>query len=1206
MGLRIFLAMLILGAYSQVVQALLIREGLVVFYGNEVSLGAFFGSWLGWLAVGSWLALRLRERQWVGKPLLWLSRLMLLLPAVVLYQILLFRLVRLLLDVSASEFVPLDQLFLSLFLITAPGSLLLGIAFPLGCQALQDSMANKPGVEGTRVISRLYIADALGALLGGVTFTFVLVQWLGVVGILGVLTLLLSLSVIRLTAVGSGQRRIGFLWGLAGLVICLPPVQNLLERQLEEIRFSTLQPGLELEASRQTRYGHVALARLGQQHSVVENGQISQSFPLPLAVRQEAAYFMAQASGAKRVLLLGDFAGGLPAELLHYPLQRIEVVEEDARAFAMVRKYLPKESRRALDDPRVQVHFKDGRRFINRLPADAKYDLVLVLDATPANAQSNRYFTLEFYHRIARHLSPQGVFCTQVSGASNYLGKVVQSFTASVYQTLREVLPQVAVAPGDDYVYCASRARDRVSEDADVLQKRYEAMPQSEQRISPKLFHTLLQAEEIDYARRQLEAAPAELNRDARPVTYYLNMLLWGQYSASDFAAWMEQLRRLGLWVYLLPMLVFLALWLLRSALQGFRRSVQLRQSATLSLAVLGMIAMAAQLVVLFSYQAHVGFVFERVALLNGLFMTGLAVGAGLGRQLSLSGQAATRLMVVLLLTALALLALPQGLALLGRSTIQWQDWGYLLLSLLLGLLTGSGFPLGVRITEQEQTGVVRSSGITQMADNLGGALGGLLTGALLVPLLGVEWSSYLLALLALVTLLPLIYALKSPETIPWLQPRGHAAFPAPGLGWLLCGLVLLAFAWAQAQQALQPQPEVQFSERRLAEVSGSQHFQQVKEPFVHYLGAKAENGPPDTVSLASMAAAPEVHGYGGGINLLLAVDREGLLHGVDYLASYETPAYIAGIQSWLDGLTGQDLSTQPLSLARIDALSGATVSSRAALEAINRSVHRAGRAAFAKPFAGADTEVPKAGWLSLPLLVTLGWLLLFFPVYLSGNEPARLAFQFGSLLILGVWLNAQVTEVDLVNLGLGHFATPAGNLQHWLLLGFALGSALLFGPVWCGYLCPFGALQEFISRLGHRLGLRGYPSRPLDRWLRYLKYLLLGLMLLAAWFAGDSRWALFDPMQYVFGAQWPAWILAISGLVLLGALFYYRFWCRYLCPMGAFLALGNKFALLQRRAPQRRFNHCDLGIKEEFDVDCIRCNRCLTGKDTHLKLHRE
>jgi spermidine synthase len=1204
MGLRVFLAILILGAYSQVVQALLIREGLVVFYGNEVSLGAFFASWLGWLAVGSWLVLQLRERQWLRQPLVWLPRLLLLLPLVVSLQILLFRLVRLLLDVSASEFVPLDQLFLSLFLITAPGSLLLGIAFPLGCRALQETLTDRPGLEGVRVISRLYIADALGALLGGVLFTFVLVRWLGVIGTLGVLSLLLAFTVFWLTAAGSWARRLGLMLGLLGLMSSLPPVQSGLDRQLETLRFSTLQPGLALEASRQTRYGHVALARLGEQYSVVENGQIAQSFPLPLAVRQEAAYFMVQAAGARRVLLLGGFAGGLPAELLHYPLERLEVVEEDARAFAMVREWLPDESRRALDDPRVRLHPVDGRRFINHLPADVRFDLVLALNATPANAHSNRYFTLEFYRQIARHLSPDGVFCTRVSGASNYLGKVVQSFTASVYQTLSQTLPQVAVAPGDDYVYCASAAKDRVSEEAAVLEQRYLAMPQTDRRISPKLFHSLLQADEIDYARSQLEAAPPALNRDDRPLTYYLNMLLWGQFSASDFADWLEQLRRLGHWVYLLPLLVFVALWLLRSSLQGFQRSVQLRQSATLGLAVLGMIAMAAQLVVLFSYQAHVGFVFERVALLNGVFMTGLALGAGLGQGLSRSGRAATRLMAVLILNALALAILPQGLVQLGRSLAALQEWGYPLLSLLLGLLTGCGFPLGVRIVEQERAWVLRSSGISQMADNFGGALGGLLTGALLVPLLGVDWSCYLLALFALVTLLPLLYATRVPERIAWLQPRGLAAFPVSAVGWLLSGMVLLAFAWAQAQQAQQPQPEVRFSEQRLAEVSGSQRFLQVDTPFVYYLGSNGEEAP-DTVSLASMAAAPRVRGYGGGLNLLLALDRQGVLRGVRYLDSHETPAYITGIQTWLNGLAGRNLSDGPLTLEQIDGLSGATVSSRAALEAINQSARAGGRLAFARSFGGPAAEAMPSAGLSATFLVTLGWLLLCLPVYLSGSERGRLVYQFGSLLILGLWLNSQVTEVDLVNLGLGRFASPADNPQHWLLLGFALGGALLFGPVWCGYLCPFGALQEFVSRLGHRLGLRAYPSRPLDRWLRYLKYLLLGSMLIAAWFTGDSRWGLFDPMQYAFGDSWPTWILAITALVLVGALFYYRFWCRYLCPMGAFLALGNKFALLQRWAPRRRFNHCDLGVREEFDVDCIRCNRCLSGRDTHLKPHR-
>ena len=62
------------------------------------------------------------------------------------------------------------------------------------------------------------------------------------------------------------------------------------------------------------------------------------------------------------------------------------------------------------------------------------------------------------------------------------------------------------------------------------------------------------------------------------------------------------------------------------------------------------------------------------------------------------------------------------------------------------------------------------------------------------------------------------------------------------------------------------------------------------------------------------------------------------------------------------------------------------------------------------------------------------------------------------------------------------------------------------------------------------------------------------------------------------------------------------RFWCRYLCPVGALLSLTNKLALLDRFAPRRRFEHCDLGVRHTYDVDCVRCNRCLSGKDTRIR----
>jgi spermidine synthase len=82
-------------------------------------------------------------------------------------------------------------------------------------------------------------------------------------------------------------------------------------------------------------------------------------------------------------------------------VDKVEVVEDDQRAFERVRPYLPADTAQALADPRMGLVFQDGRRFVNRLPADERFDLVLVLGASPSSAYSNRYFTEDCYRQPA-------------------------------------------------------------------------------------------------------------------------------------------------------------------------------------------------------------------------------------------------------------------------------------------------------------------------------------------------------------------------------------------------------------------------------------------------------------------------------------------------------------------------------------------------------------------------------------------------------------------------------------------------------------------------------------------------------------------------------------------------------------------------------------------------------------------------------------
>ena len=71
--------------------------------------------------------------------------------------------------------------------------------------------------------------------------------------------------------------------------------------------------------------------------------------------------------------------------------------------------------------------------------------------------------------------------------------------------------------------------------------------------------------------------------------------------------------------------------------------------------------------------------------------------------------------------------------------------------------------------------------------------------------------------------------------------------------------------------------------------------------------------------------------------------------------------------------------------------------------------------------------------------------------------------------------------------------------------------------------------------------------------------------------------------------------IWALIAAVLLLSVFYFRFWCRYLCPVGAFLSLGNRIALLLPLARPKDYRRCDLGVQGKLDLDCLHCHRCVT-----------
>jgi polyferredoxin len=143
------------------------------------------------------------------------------------------------------------------------------------------------------------------------------------------------------------------------------------------------------------------------------------------------------------------------------------------------------------------------------------------------------------------------------------------------------------------------------------------------------------------------------------------------------------------------------------------------------------------------------------------------------------------------------------------------------------------------------------------------------------------------------------------------------------------------------------------------------------------------------------------------------------------------------------------------------------------------------------------------------------------------------------------------------------------------LLIAFTLVSFFVWGRgTFCGWLCPFGALQEFIGLLARRLHLpRLHIPLSLAKRLEGGRYIALAILVGAALFLPQQGESLneLEPFKTAitvgFDRSWPFVAYAV-GLLGLGA-FYYKFFCRFICPLGAVMSLGGRlrrFDWLTRR----------------------------------------
>ena len=242
-----------------------------------------------------------------------------------------------------------------------------------------------------------------------------------------------------------------------------------------------------------------------------------------------------------------------------------------------------------------------------------------------------------------------------------------------------------------------------------------------------------------------------------------------------------------------------------------------------------------------------------------------------------------------------------------------------------------------------------------------------------------------------------------------------------------------------------------------------------------------------------------------------------------------------------------------------------------------------------------ARTSPAEVAWM-------LGLLALVTVAFFLKRDRLRWVALVATFLYLG-WFDGGFLSVShitaVISVGPAVFLEDIPLL---LFVVFTVVTTLLVGRVFCGFLCPFGVLQDLLEKVVPRKFKRELP-RALHERLYLVKYVCLAAILLPA-LAGSraSIFSFFEPFGTVFFLSSSIVLWAIAGGILVASAIVPRFYCRYACPLGAALAVASTVSPFRIR----RVEHCDhckvceqacpTGAIEGPRIDfreCVRCNIC-------------
>jgi spermidine synthase len=744
------ISLLIMGISSIVAQILLMRELLVSFLGNELTLGVILANWMLLEALGAFVLGKSVEG--TEKRLEIYVLLQIIFSLAFPFAIYLSRIFKNFLLTTPGEGLVFGPVLYASFLILLPVAVSHGALFTYGSKLYSQYLQ-----EDAPSIGKVYVLETVGFVIGGILITFLLIRFLNsfeIAFVIGLLNMVISTSLVW----GREKPLFGFRSALKylSILLILSFIYLFLRPEAEKIHPSPIRSQwkeLQVIHYENSVYGNVTVTKRGEQFTFFTDGVPSVTTPIPnIASIEDFVHFpMLIYEKPNSVLVLSGGVGGMIHEILKYPVAQVDYVELDPLLLRLAQKFRTPLTETELSDKRVSIHYTDARFFMNK--TSNEFDMIFIGLSSPQDLRMNRLFSTEFFSIAKQKMRPDGMIVLTLPGSLTYISPELRDLNGCIWNTLKTVYRFVRVIPGDTNLYLASDSDklERVTP-AEMIERLEES------KIKTSLFKKAyiryrLHERWFKWFEQSMESRTKHINSDFHPLGVFYSLSYWNAlfspYLAGVFNWFAGMSITEGIMVVSSLTFLIAALFVNWPSCSGY--------SIPYAIFITGFSAMIFDLAIIFTFQTLYGYLYHQIGLLVAVFMVGVAV----------SSHMMNRCVERIRKSLLIFLVLEGGIILFSlllpfvflipshhieKTVVYVILYGFFfVVSFLAGTSIGLQFPLASKIYLDLPTrgqSVARTAGLLYGADLLGGFFGGLLGGVLLLPILGLKESCFMIAMI--------------------------------------------------------------------------------------------------------------------------------------------------------------------------------------------------------------------------------------------------------------------------------------------------------------------------------------------------------------------------------------------------------------------------------------------------------------------------